>query len=74
MVKTGTVLYINNVLIMNLLETTVNKLPSLVVRYRHQKYISIECDARTGRVKASEASDGCSEGDCKHFNLTSFLW
>ncbi|GAN01025.1 mediator of RNA polymerase II transcription subunit 14-like [Mucor ambiguus] len=39
--------------------------PSLVVRYRHQKYISIECDARTGRVKASETGDGCSEGDFK---------
>ncbi|KAI8985388.1 mediator complex subunit MED14-domain-containing protein [Pilobolus umbonatus] len=37
--------------------------PTLIIRYRHQKYVSIETDARTGRVKASEASDGCSEGD-----------
>lgn len=39
--------------------------PTLVVRYRHQRYVSIEADARTGRVKAFEASDGCSEGDGK---------
>ncbi|RCH87883.1 mediator complex subunit, partial [Rhizopus stolonifer] len=38
---------------------------SLVIRYRHAKYISIESDARTGRVKAFEASDGCHEGDFK---------
>jgi hypothetical protein len=44
-----------------------HKPPSLVVRYRHQRYISIESDARTGRVKAFEAGDGCSEGDCKYY-------
>ncbi|KAF1797445.1 mediator complex subunit MED14-domain-containing protein [Mucor lusitanicus] len=48
-----------------LVNETSDSTPSLVVRYRHQRYISIECDARTGRVKASEAGDGCSEGDCK---------
>lgn len=42
-----------------------NKSSSLVVRYRHQKYISIECDSRTGRVKAFDTNDGCNEGDCK---------
>lgn len=53
----------------DIIDTTTNVLPSLVIRYRHQRYISIECDARTGRVKASEAGDGCSEGDCKQFNV-----
>ncbi|KAI9482994.1 MAG: mediator complex subunit MED14-domain-containing protein [Benjaminiella poitrasii] len=44
---------------------TKNKSPSLVVRYRHQRYISIEADSRTGRIKAFDTSDGCSEGDLK---------
>ncbi|KAL7319662.1 mediator complex subunit, variant 5 [Mucor circinelloides] len=48
-----------------LVDDPSDDMPSLVVRYRHQRYISIECDARTGRVKASEAGDGCSEGDFK---------
>lgn len=43
-----------------------NKSSSLVVRYRHQKYISIECDSRTGRIKAFDTSDGCSEADCEY--------
>ncbi|KAI8368341.1 mediator complex subunit MED14-domain-containing protein [Choanephora cucurbitarum] len=37
----------------------------LVVRYRHAKYISIDTDTRTGRIKAFEADDGCHEGDFK---------
>jgi len=57
-----------HVLIIGILDPS-DDMPSLVVRYRHQRYISIECDARTGRVKASEAGDGCSEGDCKGFEL-----
>ncbi|KAI8087237.1 mediator complex subunit MED14-domain-containing protein [Thamnidium elegans] len=39
--------------------------PTLVVRYRHQRFVSIGADARTGKIKVFETSDGCSEGDVK---------
>lgn len=48
-----------------LLDSVLQQSPTLVVRYRHQRFVSIETDTRTGKVKAFEASDGCSEGDGK---------
>ncbi|ORY98525.1 mediator complex subunit MED14-domain-containing protein [Syncephalastrum racemosum] len=41
------------------------ELPSLVIRYRHHRYISIGLDMRTGRVKVREAGYRLGEGDVK---------
>lgn len=53
------------ILIQNYLDSLSPQAPTLVVRYRHQRFVSIGADARTGKIKVFEASDGCSEGDVK---------
>lgn len=50
------------------LDSITRQEPTLVVRYRHQRFVSIGADARTGKIKVFEASDGCSEGDGKKNN------
>ncbi|KAI8967316.1 mediator complex subunit MED14-domain-containing protein [Mycotypha africana] len=38
-----------------------NMSSALVIRYQHQKYISIEIDTRSGKVKAFDTNNGCGE-------------
>lgn len=42
-----------------------NKEGRLIVRYRQDKYISIEVDSRTGRVRAYETKEDSKEGQGK---------
>ncbi|KAL0095351.1 mediator complex subunit MED14-domain-containing protein [Phycomyces blakesleeanus] len=42
---------------------------TLIVRYRHERYISIDVDTRTGLVRICEVGHGYGEGDVKLKNL-----
>lgn len=40
-------------------------IPSIAIRYRHRRYITITMDVRTGRVKVRELGYKLGEGDAK---------
>lgn len=52
----------------NASKTDSEDLPSLIVQYRHRRYISISIDMRTGRTKVREAGYRLGEGDGKQSN------
>lgn len=52
-----------------LLEKQKDNENPLVIRYRHEKYISIDIDSRTGKVKAYETKNESKEENGKYIYI-----